>query len=160
MSNNKSSGSRDLSDWLFDIRPGRASRSNGSVSPRVLDRRLVSSFQLSGRGAWQSSFDKGIPCALRLLVTPAITTFPSSSNNTTAGRCFTSCVSANWIFARNTSPGLDLPKPPLLGYPIALSSLGVGFYEETHRSSLGHYMYLNSFLQIVEATASSSTNGI
>src|SRR3989344_627809 len=42
-----------------------------------------------------------------LLVIPATTTLPNSSNKTRAGRFFISNVSVNWKFARTTSPDLS-----------------------------------------------------
>src|SRR3989338_1395956 len=53
-----------------------------------------------------SFLDKRMPCISILLVMPATTMFPYSSNKTRAGRFFTANVSANWICARTTSPGL------------------------------------------------------
>lgn len=53
-----------------------------------------------------SSVERGIPVIDVLLVIPATTMLPNSSNRTTAGRVFTSFVSVNWTLAKMTSPNL------------------------------------------------------
>src|SRR3989304_4694628 len=53
-----------------------------------------------------SFFERGTPFISVLLVTPATTMFPCSSNKTIAGLVLTSKVSTNCILARTTSPNL------------------------------------------------------
>src|SRR3989338_9272086 len=65
-----------------------------------------------------SASDSLIPFIRVLLVTPATTILPSSSNSTTAGRSLTSKESANWTCAKTTSPGLSmLPRRVFLVVP-------------------------------------------